>query len=43
VRTLLEDDIELEGGVYTPACLGSNFIDRLDKAGFRFEASIVPR
>ncbi len=35
--TLLEEDVELDGGVYTPACLGQPFIDRLDRAGFHFE------
>ncbi|KAK0711441.1 Saccharopine dehydrogenase-domain-containing protein [Lasiosphaeris hirsuta] len=40
--TLLQDDIKLPGGIYTPACLGQPFIDRLDKAGFHFETSIIP-
>ncbi|KAK1769368.1 Saccharopine dehydrogenase-domain-containing protein [Phialemonium atrogriseum] len=40
--TILEDDIELEGGIYTPACLGQGFIDRLNDAGFRFETKMVP-
>ncbi|KAK4137136.1 hypothetical protein BT67DRAFT_372195 [Trichocladium antarcticum] len=36
--TLLEDDHGLTtGGIYTPACLGQPFIDRLDRAGFHFE------
>ncbi|KAI9166806.1 putative trans-acting enoyl reductase [Paramyrothecium foliicola] len=32
--TILEDDLHLEGGVYTPACLGQGFLDRADAAGF---------
>ncbi|KAK4106256.1 hypothetical protein N658DRAFT_460638 [Parathielavia hyrcaniae] len=35
--TLLQEDLDLPGGVYTPACLGQPFIDRLDRAGFHFE------
>lgn len=35
--TLLQEDVQLGGGVYTPACLGQPFIDRLDRAGFHFE------
>ncbi|KAI1115072.1 hypothetical protein F5Y14DRAFT_144690 [Nemania sp. NC0429] len=40
-RVLLEDDLGLRGGVYTPACLGQGFIDRLDEAGFKMETSII--
>ncbi len=40
--TILEDDIKLDGGVYTPACLGQSFIDRLDRAGFHFKTDTVP-
>ncbi len=39
---MLEDDVGLEGGIYTPACLGQPYIDRLDAAGFKFESKIVP-
>ncbi|KAK0623181.1 Saccharopine dehydrogenase-domain-containing protein [Immersiella caudata] len=39
--TLLEDDVDLPGGVYTAACLGQGFIDRLDRHGFRFENKII--
>lgn len=39
--TLLEDDTGLGGGIYTPACLGQPYIDRLHSAGFEFETSIV--
>jgi short subunit dehydrogenase-like uncharacterized protein len=35
--TLLQEDVELPGGVYTPACLGQPFVDRLGRAGFHFE------
>ncbi|KAL8359472.1 hypothetical protein RB601_007820 [Gaeumannomyces tritici] len=34
------DDLQLGGGIYTPACLGQPFIERLNNAGFRFEAKI---
>ncbi len=40
--TILEDDTKLDGGVYTPACLGQGFIDRLDAAGLHFETDTVP-
>ncbi|CAJ2505992.1 Uu.00g001220.m01.CDS01 [Anthostomella pinea] len=40
-RTLLEDDVGLAGGVYTPACLGQAFIDRLHDSGFKFETKIL--
>jgi short subunit dehydrogenase-like uncharacterized protein len=36
-RTLLEEDVELPGGVYTAACLGQPYIDRLARGGFHFE------
>ncbi|OAQ98238.1 hypothetical protein LLEC1_05104 [Akanthomyces lecanii] len=39
--TVLQDDVKLDGGVYTPACLGQAFIDRLDDAGFHFEVETV--
>jgi short subunit dehydrogenase-like uncharacterized protein len=35
--TLLQEDVDLPGGVYTPACLGQPFIDGLERAGFHFE------
>lgn len=40
--TILEDDIKLDGGVYTSACLGQTFLDRLNTAGFKFENKVVP-
>ena len=40
-ETLLRDDIKLEGGIYTPACLGQPLIDRLDKVGFHFETETL--
>nr|XP_036586685.1 saccharopine dehydrogenase [Colletotrichum truncatum]KAF6797242.1 saccharopine dehydrogenase [Colletotrichum truncatum] len=39
--TLLEEDVELPGGVFTAACLGQPYIDRLHNAGFRFESKIL--
>ncbi|KAK4239625.1 Saccharopine dehydrogenase-like oxidoreductase [Achaetomium macrosporum] len=35
--TLLQEDVLLAGGVYTPACLGQPFIERLKRAGFHIE------
>jgi len=35
--SILRDEHDLSGGIYTPACLGQKFIDRLDGAGFKFE------
>jgi hypothetical protein len=35
--TLLQEDVGLPGGVYTPACLGQPFIERLNQAGFHIE------
>lgn len=40
--TILQEDLGLEGGIYTPACLGQAYIDSLDSAGFRFETKMVP-
>ncbi|KAF5982926.1 hypothetical protein FCOIX_3464 [Fusarium coicis] len=39
--TILEDEIELDGGSYTPACLGQGLVDRLDKSGFRTDVRII--
>lgn len=39
--TILEDDLGLEGGVYTPACLGQGYVDRLDGAKFHFESKVI--
>ncbi|PSR94426.1 Saccharopine dehydrogenase-domain-containing protein [Coniella lustricola] len=41
--TILEDDLDLGGGVFTPACLGQGVIDRLDASGFRFETKTLTR
>lgn len=38
--TLLEDDVGLGGGFYTPCCLGQALIDRADDAGFKMEVKI---
>ncbi|ODA79647.1 hypothetical protein RJ55_05241 [Drechmeria coniospora] len=40
--TILEDDLELDGGVYTPACLGQGYVDRLHNAGFKMEVKMLP-
>ncbi|KAI0391521.1 Saccharopine dehydrogenase-domain-containing protein [Xylariaceae sp. FL0594] len=40
-HTLLEDDLGLAGGCYTPACLGQGFIDRMDEAGFKIETKMI--
>lgn len=39
--TLLEEDVDLPGGVFTPSCLGQPFIDRLQGVGFNFEEKIL--
>ncbi|KAK0753234.1 saccharopine dehydrogenase [Schizothecium vesticola] len=39
--TILEEDLDLPGGIYTPACLGQPYIDRLEKAGVVFETEMV--
>lgn len=39
--TILQDDtVKLTGGVYTPACLGQGYVDRLEDAGVHFETEI---
>ncbi|KFA63406.1 hypothetical protein S40285_06597 [Stachybotrys chlorohalonatus IBT 40285] len=39
--TILEDDLELDGGVWTPACLGQGFIDRSHGVGFNIEVKTM--
>lgn len=39
--TILEEDLQLDGGVYTPACLGEPFIDRVAGSGFKIETRIL--
>lgn len=40
--TVLEDDIDLGGGgVFTAACLGQGFVDRLNTAGFKIETKTI--
>lgn len=39
--TVLEEDLQLKGGAYTPACLGQGYIDRLGKAGFHVESDLI--
>jgi short subunit dehydrogenase-like uncharacterized protein len=39
--TILQDDtVKLTGGIYTPACLGQGYIDRLENAGVHIETEI---
>ncbi len=38
---MLQDDVELEGGMYTPACLGQPFVDRVQRADFKFELKTI--
>ena len=39
--TILQDEnVELNGGVYTPSCLGQGYIDRLEGVGLHFETEI---
>ena len=40
-ETLLQDDLQLPGGIYTAACMGQRYIDRLEKSGFKFETKII--
>lgn len=37
--TMLQEDssTRLAGGVYTPACLGQGYINRLQKVGVKFD------
>jgi hypothetical protein len=37
---VLEDDVELPGGIFTPSCLGQPFIDRISNAGFKLETEL---
>ncbi|KAI1373433.1 hypothetical protein F4677DRAFT_222943 [Hypoxylon crocopeplum] len=39
--TILQDDVKLPGGVYTPACLGHGYIERLNNHGFRIETRVI--
>lgn len=39
--SVLQDDIKLPGGVYTTACLGQKYIDRLNDAGFKIETKVI--
>ncbi|KAK6833542.1 hypothetical protein PG990_001665 [Apiospora arundinis] len=38
---VLKEDHKLQGGVYTPACLGQRFIDVLDGEGFKVESKLI--
>ena len=39
--TILEDELDLDGGCYTPACLGQGYIDRLAQQGFTIKSKIL--
>ncbi|KND94754.1 putative trans-acting enoyl reductase [Tolypocladium ophioglossoides CBS 100239] len=39
--TILEDEVGLDGGVYTPACLGQGLVDRANGAGFKMEVKML--
>jgi len=39
--TLLEEDVQLEGGFYTPACLKQPLVDRVNKVGFKTETRML--
>ncbi|KAM0263502.1 hypothetical protein ACHAQJ_001120 [Trichoderma viride] len=39
-RIVLEDDLELGGGFYTPCCLGQRIIDRAHEGGLKIEARL---
>lgn len=39
--TLLQEDVGLIGGVYTPASLGQGYIDRLNENGFEIESKLL--
>ncbi|KAF5670755.1 hypothetical protein FHETE_4379 [Fusarium heterosporum] len=39
--TILEDDVQLGGGSYTPACLGQGLVDRLDKSGLKSDIRVI--
>jgi hypothetical protein len=40
---MLEDDLQLDGGIYTSACLGQTFIDRASDGGFKVEVKIIDK
>ncbi|KAH8660015.1 Saccharopine dehydrogenase-domain-containing protein [Xylariales sp. PMI_506] len=39
--TILQEDLGLEGGLYTPAFLGQGYVDRLGEAGFKIESELI--
>ncbi|KUJ11573.1 uncharacterized protein LY89DRAFT_654225 [Mollisia scopiformis] len=39
--TVHDGSLNLGGGIYTPACLGKGFVDRLDNVGFKIETRSV--
>ncbi len=40
-RTILEEDRGLGGGVWTPACMGQELIDRLEEANVHLEVQML--
>ena len=38
---MLEDDLQLDGGCYTAACMGQKYIDRLDGIGFKLTVNTI--
>lgn len=41
VRTMLEVDTgRLSGGIYTPACLGREYVDRLEEVGLSIRTKV---
>ncbi|KJZ78901.1 hypothetical protein HIM_01674 [Hirsutella minnesotensis 3608] len=41
--TILQDDVGLDGGVYTPACLGQGYVDRVNDAGFTIDVKLIEK
>lgn len=39
--TVLDEDVGLQGGVYTPACLGQAYLDRVNDAGFKVDVKLL--
>lgn len=39
--TILEDNLGLDGGIYTPACLDQGFVNRANGAGFKIEVKML--
>lgn len=39
--SILQDDLKLDGGIYTPSFLGPKFVERLGEAGFKYETKLI--